>query len=201
MVPVLRKLIHVAMAAVPLAGWLVSYGWALALAGLLLGASLALEAARCWRPGIDQLLWRLLPTVFRAGESRRVLGSTWFAMGMLATLFLFGRDAGGTAVLFLAWGDPAAEFVGRRWSRSGQGKTLVGSAGCLAACLLAGSVGVGQGGLSPWSALAGAAVATAVERWPPPPDDNVWMPLLSGLAIAVVQWLVGGQTALLSLWR
>jgi hypothetical protein len=37
MVPVLRKLIHLAMAAVPLAGWLVSYGWALALAGLLLG--------------------------------------------------------------------------------------------------------------------------------------------------------------------
>jgi dolichol kinase len=201
MVPLLRKLIHLTMAVVPLVGWLVSYGWAVTLAGLVLAVSLAVEAARRWWPGLNQLLWRLLPTVFRAWEGRRVLGSTWFAVGMLGTLLLFGQDTGGTAILFLAWGDPAAEFVGRKWGRLGQGKTLVGSAGCLAACLLAAGVGVGQGGLSPWSALVGAVVATAVERWSPPPDDNVWMPLLSGLAIAVVQWLLGGQIALLSMWH
>jgi dolichol kinase len=201
MIPLLRKLIHLVMAVVPAAGWLLSYGWALALAGIVLGASLAVEAARRWWPAIDRLLWRLLPTVFRAWEGRRVLGSTWFSLGMLATLFLFGGDAGGTAVLFLAWGDPAAELVGRKWGRPGQGKTLAGSAGCLAACLLAGVVGVGLGGLSSWSALAGAVVATAVERWSPPPDDNVWMPLLSGLAVTAVEWGVKGQLVLLPLWR
>jgi dolichol kinase len=172
-----------------------------ALAGLVFGVSLAIEAARRWWPRLNWLLWWLLPTVFRAWEGQRVLGSTWFAVGMLGTLLLFGQDAGGTAILFLAWGDPAAEFVGRRWGRRGQGKTLAGSAGCVAACLLAAGVGVGRGGLSPWSALAGAIVAAAVERWSPPPDDNVWMPLLSGLAISAIQWLVGGRIALLSMWH
>lgn len=188
----LRKLIHLAMTVVPAAGWFVSYWLALALAGAVLAASLALEAARRWWPWVNRLLWRLIPSVFREWEDRRSLGSTWFALGTLTTLLLCGRDAGGTAVLFLVWGDPAAELVGRRWGRPGQGKTLVGSLGCLAACLVASAVGIRLGGLNPWAALGGAVVATLIERWSPPPDDNLWMPILSGLTILFAEWVIGG---------
>jgi dolichol kinase len=188
----LRKLIHLAMAVVPASGWLISYALALFISGALLLASLVVEAARRWWPGVNRLLWQLIPATFRQGEDRRMLGSTWFALGMSTALLLFGRDAGGTAVLFLAWGDPAAEFVGRRWGSPGKRKTVAGSVGCLVACLLAGLVGIGLGGLSPWAALAGSVIATLVERWSPPPDDNFWMPMLSGSAILAVQRLVGG---------
>jgi dolichol kinase len=188
----LLKLIHVALALFPAVGWHISYELALVLAILFFAASLVVEAVRRWRPGVNHFLWRVLPTTFREGENHHVLGSTWFAVGMLPTLLLFGRDAGGTAVLFLAWGDPAAEFVGRRWGRATSGKTWAGSIGCLVACLVAGFVGVGLGGLNPWAALAGAVVATLFERWSPPPDDNVWMPILSGFSIVLVQWLLGG---------
>jgi dolichol kinase len=191
-VSLVRKLIHLAMAVVPVVGWWLSFPLALALAGTLTGASLVLEAVRRWWPQVNRQLWVLLPTTFRAREDRHVLGSTWFAVGALAALLLFGRDAGGTALLFLAWGDPTAELVGRRWGRAGQRKTVAGSLGCLAACLLAGLVGIGLGGLSPWAGLAGALVATLIERWSPPPDDNVWMPILSGLAMVALQWMVGG---------
>jgi len=197
----LRKLIHMAMALVPAVGWWVS-GWAaLALAGGLLVASLLIEMARRWWPWVNRLLWRFLPTIFRAWEGQKVLGSTWFMVGMVATLLLFGQDVGGTAVLYLAWGDPMAEVVGRRWGRPGQAKTVAGSAGCLAACLLAGVVGVELGGLSPWAVLAGAVTATLVERWSPPPDDNLWIPLLSGLVMALVQGWVSGQPVLFPMWR
>jgi dolichol kinase len=200
-VSLLRKLIHLATSLVPIVGWLLSYPVALALSALIMGASLTLEAARRWWPWVNQALWQLLPSVFRKWEDRRALGSTWFALGMLATLLLYGQDVGGTAVLLLSWGDTAAELAGRRWGRSAGGKTLAGSVGCLAACLLAGVMGVGFGGLSLWAVLAGAVVATLIERWSPPPDDNLWMPVLSGLAIVLVQWLVGGQLVLLPVWR
>ena len=190
---VTRKSIHLAMAILPAAGWWVSYGVALALSALVLGASLVIEVARRWWPWSNRLLWRLLPTVFRRWEAQRVLGSTWFAVGALLSLFIFGRDVGGTAVLFLAWGDPVAELVGARWGKAGQGKTVEGSLGCLMACIVAGFVGVGLGGLSPWAALLGAVVATLVERWSPPPNDNLWMPLISGLGMAVAQWLAAGE--------
>jgi dolichol kinase len=196
-----RKLTHMALAVIPAAGWLVSYWLALALAGAMLLGSLALEAVRRWWPWVNRLLWRLLPTIFRTWEGKAVLGSTWFAVGVAATLPLFGRDVGGTAVLFLAWGDPIAELVGRRWGGNRGGKTLAGSIGCLLACLVVGIVGIGLGGLSPWAALTGAVVATMIERWSPPPDDNVWMAVLSGLAMGVVEWLVGGQPVLFPVWR
>jgi dolichol kinase len=191
-VSLLRKLIHLATTLVPAIGWLISYWLAIALAGAALVASLALEAARRWWPWVNRLLWRLIPSVFREWEDQRLLGSTWCAVGMLMALLLFGGDAGGTAILFLAWGDPAAEWVGRRWGEPVRKKTLAGSLGCLVACLLAGIVGVYWGNLSPWAVLAGAVVATLVERWSPPPDDNLWIPILSGLAIVVVQrWSSG----------
>ena len=197
----LRKLIHLAMAILPAAGWWHSYSLALMLTAAMLVASLMIEVVRRWWPWCNRMLWRLLPTVFRHAEAHRVLGSTWFAVGAFVSLLLFGPDIGGTAVLFLAWGDPVAEIVGGRWGRAGQGKTAVGSLGCLIACVLAGFVGVGLGGLSPWAVLLGAVVATLVERWSPPPNDNLWVPIFSGLGIAMTEWLIGGRTVLLQVWR
>lgn len=180
---------HLAVAVVPAAGWWLSHELALALSAALFAASGLVDLARRRWPGLNRLLWRLLPTTFRPDESRRVLGSTWLGLGILLTLLLFGRDVGGTAALFLLWGDPAAELAGRAFGPPGRPKTWAGSLACLAACLLAALVGVGLAGLDLWPALAGALVATLVERWSPPPDDNVWMPLLGGLAIVAVAWL------------
>ncbi len=181
-----RKLIHISMAVIPLVGWLVSFQLALALATASLLASLVAEVARRRWPWVNHWLWRSFPSVFRDWEFRQVLGSTWFTAGMLLTLLLFGRDVGGTAVLFAAWGDPVAELVGRRWGKPNQGKTLVGSLGCLAGCLIAAAVGVWLGHLAPWIGLAGAIAATAAEHWSPHPGDNLWMPLLSGLVMFLV---------------
>jgi dolichol kinase len=191
-VSLLRKLIHLAMAVVPLAGWWISCQAALILAAVLVAASLAVEVVRRRGPWVNRLFWRLIPSVFRDWEEHEVLGSTWFALGTLVALGLAGRDAGGTAILFLAWGDPAAELVGRRWGRKGQSKTVAGSLACFLACLVAGGVGIGWGGLNLWAVLVGAILATLIERWSPPPDDNLWMPIVSGLVVAVMQKSAGG---------
>ena len=184
---VLRKLIHLAMAWLPTLGWLISYQVELALSAILLLASAIVEVARRRWQWVNRLLWRALPSTFRAGEEQKAFGSTWFAVGALATLLLFGRDIGGTAILMLTWGDPAAELAGRKWGRPGQRKTLAGSLGCLLACLLAACVGMSLGELSPLVALAGGVVATLAERWSPPPDDNVWLPIAAGLVMWILQ--------------
>jgi dolichol kinase len=179
-----------ALALVPAAGWWLGYQAAVALSTLLLAGTLAVEVARRRWSALDRILWQTLPTVFRPWEGRRVLGSTWFALGALLALVAFGRDVGGTALLFLTWGDPAAEMVGRRWGPQTGGKTLVGSIGCLLGCLLAALVGMSLGGLQPWTVLAGAITATLVERWSPPPDDNLWIPTLGGLVMAEMEMVL-----------
>ena len=185
-----RKLIHVSMAVVPLVGWFVSHPVALVLAAALLFASLVLELARRRWPWVNRTLWRYAPGLFRSWEQGHVLGSTWYCAAMLAALLLFGSNIGGTAVLFLALGDPVAELAGRRWGRPGSGKTLVGSLACLLACLAVAGAGAVLGRLAPAAAVAGAVAATVAERWPLPPSDNMWIPLFSALTMAAVQQLV-----------
>lgn len=186
----LRKLVHVSMAVVPLVGWFVSHSVALVLAAALLLVSLIVELGRRYWPWVNRTLWRYASGLLRSWEQGHVLGCTWFCVGMLAALLLFGRDVGGTAVLFLALGDPVAELAGRRWARPGSGKTLAGSLACLLACLAVSVPGVILGHLAPAAAIAGAVAATIAERWPPPPSDNLWMPLFSALTMAAVQQLV-----------
>ena len=187
----LRKVIHVAMAVVPLMGWLVSYPVALGLATALLSASFVLEVSRRRLGWINRTLWRYVPGLLRPWEERHVLGSTWLCLAALAVLLLFGRDVGGTALLFLALGDPVAELAGRQWGRRASGKSLAGSLACLLACLAVVPAGILLGHLSPVVAAAGALAATLAERWPPPPSDNIWMPAFSALTMAAVGRLLG----------
>ncbi len=185
-----RKLMHAALAIVPLAGWLFEPWVALALAGLLGLGSLALEVARRSWPGIDRTLWGHAPGLFRPWEQQGILGSTWFVASMLGALLFFGQDVGGLVVLFLALGDPAAEIAGRRWGRPGVRKTWAGSVACLMVCLATATTVALLGFVHPVVAVAGAVAAAAAERWSPPPTDNIWMPLFSALVMAACHQLL-----------
>ena len=187
---VARKLMHAALAAVPIAGWLFEPWVALVLAGLLVLGSLALEMGRRFWPWIDRTLWGLAPGLFRPGEEQGILGSTWFAFSMLGVLFFFGQDLGGLVVLYLALGDPAAEIAGRRWGRPGVRKTWAGSAACLVVCLATATAAALLGLVHPAVATAGAVAAAAAERWSPPPTDNIWMPLFSAMVMAACYQLL-----------
>lgn len=182
--PLLRKMMHIALAAVPLAGWIWAPWVALALAGLLAAGSLVLEAARRLWPFVDRTLWGRAEDLFRPWERRGILGSTWFVASMLGVLLAFGQDVGGLVVLFLALGDPAAELAGRHWGRPGVRKTWAGSLACLAVCLAVASASALAGLVPAAAALPGAVAAAAAERWSPPPTDNLWMPLFSALVAA-----------------
>ena len=78
----LRKLIHLALSVVPVIAWFLSYELALALACVLLAASLALEAARRWWPWVNCLLWRL---IYRP---QLRLDTPWATFGIQSALWI-----------------------------------------------------------------------------------------------------------------
>ena len=121
----------------------------------------------------------------------RVLGSRVFSHmlrkpeqdGDLTSVALFSKPGAIAAISFIIVGDVAAALIGRKFGRTKIGnKTLEGSLGCLAATFL---VAVFTPGISLQVALLGALVATLVEAWPMGVDDNVSVPLLSGLAMTM----------------
>ncbi len=113
------------------------------------------------------------------------LAPIYFAVGILFTLLLFPARASGAAIAIFALGDSTASLIGSALSGRplpfNRAKTLQGSLGGFFFAFLAGSFFV-----SPWLALVGAAVAMTVEYLPLPVNDNVLMPLCTGLALMLL---------------
>jgi dolichol kinase/phosphoserine phosphatase len=109
----------------------------------------------------------------------------YFAFGILLTLLLFPAPASSAAIAIFALGDSTASLVGGTLSKKplpfNRAKTLEGTLAGFFFAFLAGSVFV-----SPWIALVGAAVAMTVEYLPLPINDNLLIPLVTGLVLMLL---------------
>lgn len=109
----------------------------------------------------------------------------YFAIGTLTTLLLFPAPVSSAAIAMFALGDSTASLFGGSLSKKplpfNKGKTLEGSLVGFFFAFLAGSVFV-----SPVLALIGAAVAMTVESLPLPVNDNILVPLCTGLALMFI---------------
>jgi dolichol kinase/phosphoserine phosphatase len=109
----------------------------------------------------------------------------YFAAGILLTLLLFPAPVNGAAIAMFTLGDSTASLVGGSISKKplpfNKGKTLEGSLVGFFFAFLAGSFFV-----SPALALIGAAVAMLIESLPLPVNDNIIVPLGTGLALLLI---------------
>jgi dolichol kinase len=171
---------------------------------LLVGGGMALfawtlESTRRLWPSWNVVLLRILGPFAHPHEAWRVNSSTWYctALGILGLL----QDIALTTVALgvLAFGDPAAAIVGRRWGRTRlvNGRSLQGSLAFVVAAGLgtAGLLSIYHpelGGAGVATSCAGAALIGAVaELYSRRVDDNLSVPL----GAAAGGWL--GQQALL----
>jgi phosphoserine phosphatase len=108
----------------------------------------------------------------------------YFAFGIVTTLLLFPQHAGGAAIAMFCFGDAAASLFGGLISTSlpfNKGKTWEGTLAGFFFAFLAGLFFV-----SPWLALAGAAIAMTIEVLPLPINDNILIPIITGAALTVL---------------
>jgi HAD superfamily phosphoserine phosphatase-like hydrolase len=108
----------------------------------------------------------------------------YFAIGILITLLLFPAPVNGAAIAIFALGDSTASLFGGLMKKPlpfNKGKTLEGSLVGFFFAFLAGSFFV-----SPVLALIGAAVAMTIESLPLPVNDNILIPLGTGLALMLM---------------
>jgi phosphoserine phosphatase len=106
----------------------------------------------------------------------------YFAAGILITLLIFPAPVNSAAIAIFALGDSTASLFGGLISKKplpfNKGKTVEGSLVGFFFAFLAGSFFV-----SPVLALIGAVVAMAIESLPLPVNDNILIPLCTGLAL------------------
>ena len=129
-------------------------------------------------PHLNILFFRFFQILVSPRESQNIASSTWYILGSLIAIVLFPISAALSGILVLAWADPTASYLGRRWGRRAfLGGTLEGTTAFLVVAALILSV------RHPLPiAIPSACLITLVERSAWPLDDNlVLAPACAGI--------------------
>jgi len=116
-------------------------------------------------------------------------GASYILTTVCLTVALYDKPIAITALTFIIVGDTFAALIGRRYGRHKifGDKSLEGSLSCLISTLL---VAIFVAILFPTMtltiAISGAVVATFLEAYPFGIDDNVTVPILSGLFMTIL---------------
>ncbi|MEW6049922.1 MAG: hypothetical protein AB1644_02520 [Candidatus Zixiibacteriota bacterium] len=192
---VARKATHMGALVIPVGYYLLGLEKVEALAILVpvFLAVVLIDVARLRRwPLWRTFVGRVFSAMIRQHEQNGdFMGATYILLASCCTVALYPKPIAIAALAFIIVGDSFAAVIGRRYgTHRFRNKSIEGSSACLVGtvfvALIAPDLALPVG-------MAGAAAATLFEAFPLGVDDNVTVPLLSGLTMSVVQkMLVGG---------
>jgi len=183
-----RKTVHVAVGTWVLPTLVIFESWRWAIAPPL--TFLVVNAIAMRRGSFESI----------EGDDPRNYGPIFFPAAFVLLLPLFwdggSKFAAGVGIMCMAWGDPAASIVGRKFGRrkyevAGSRRSLEGSgamlvvslAAALVALFLLGDLGPGRAVLVAACAAAAATVAEAVSFWG---ADDLTVPLVAAVVAAAL---------------
>ena len=130
-----------------------------------------------------------LSPLFRKEEAGRISGATYYLAGAAVTTILYPKGIAVLALVFLAVGDVAAPIVGGWLGRVNVfGKSIEGAMGAFLACVGAGFLAamLFHLGRPQRIIVAGALAATVVGHLPLRVNDNLTIPVVSGLIMTLM---------------
>ena len=111
-------------------------------------------------------------------------GATYILISVCCTVAMYDKMIAIAALSFIIVGDTFAALIGRRYGRLHFGrKTVEGSLGCLLGTLL---VAFLVSSIPSWIGVIGAVTATIVEALSFEIDDNISVPIVSGLVMTLL---------------
>jgi dolichol kinase len=184
-----RKSIHLGMIIAPV--WVYFTPDTVGLLGLIIATSVTVvvDLLRLSDHRFRKFFLFFFQSMIRRHEEGHILGATYFMIAALLSVIAFDKQIAISALSFLVIGDTAAAIVGKKWGTAAYwGKSLHGSFACFAVSLAIGAFTLGDIRVAAFGAVA-AAVAEAL---PVPMDDNMRVPIFSGLVMQLVTQYVQG---------
>jgi len=182
-----RKGIHLFALAIPIAYYLLPKKIALLVLVPLALGSILVDIIRLRKLPLANFFNWFLGPILREHESYSLTGSSHILSASALSILFFDKKVAIAAIVYVILGDIAAALIGRVYGKTKiEKKSLEGSLAFLSVCLL---IALVLPGLPFWIGAIGALVATAVEAPSIPIDDNLSVPILSGLVMEILHLL------------
>jgi dolichol kinase len=181
-----RKGIHLLSLSVPLAysNDLLPYATIVIILTTVTLVLSGLDVMRLRFSSFERVFFKLFGDLIRRHEHQFLTGSTFLLLSFTFSLLVFPKYIAIAVMYYTVLGDGMASLVGKKWGKIVIGqRTLEGSVACLLTCI---GVGMIIEGLSPGLVVLGAVVATFVEGFSNRIDDNLTVPIVTGLCM--VAW-------------
>ena len=179
-----RKGVHLLALSIPIGYFFVSQRAALSILIPVTLISVAFDFIRILNLPGHRILDYLFGPMLRAHEEIDLTGGSYILFASTLCIFLFAKPVALAAIGFIILGDIFSAIVGRKYGKISFGdKTLEGSLGFFVACLL---ITVAVPDLALWVGVIGGLVAALVEALDLPVDDNLAVPIVSGLIMELL---------------
>ena len=148
----------------------------------------SIELLRFANSRFQRLFLNHLSGLLRSHERRKITATGYYLISASLSVLLFEKELAIACLSFLVLGDMFAALVGMQWGRTKiiAKKSLEGSLACLGICLAIGLFVAWLFHFNPRIIFIGAFTATVVELLPLGIDDNLTIPLISGLVMQLL---------------
>ena len=146
--------------------------------------ALVIDIARLEHKTFKRIFFNLVGLLLRKHEIHNFTGATYLMISAVLCIGFFSKEIAVVSLAFLAIGDTLAALVGIPFGKRkilNTSKSLEGSLACFAGCFVFGLLF-----LHPIVALIGAVTATIAEFSWIPLDDNIKIPIASGLVMSFI---------------
>lgn len=190
-----RKAIHLGALVLPLAMLVLPVPVARVGLTALAAVAVALDVARQRVPAVRRALvdrafgWMMRPEEIPPEGGPLVFnGAVWMCLSAAICIWILPPAVGAAALAMLMLGDAAAAIVGRRFGAHkwpGTPKSVEGSAAYAVAAFATGLAVSAwpDAGLTAVAVAVGAVAGAALEALPIPVNDNIRVPIVTGLAM------------------
>lgn len=159
---------------------------------------ISLDYRRLQDPKLNKFAQKVLGPVMRSRELTNLSGLSFLLAGLLILVLFFPPDIIRLSLIFLAFADPIAAFVGQKWGRDQlvEGKSVQGFLAAFVACAFATGAylyyyNLGVERLFIIAPLAGLSGAIAESLPIKKLDDNFTLPVLSAVSLYILFYLFG----------
>lgn len=170
-----------------------AWGWTI-LAVAITGFVIDFTRSR-WS-GLNEIVIRTMGPFMRTSEQNGFSGLPFYALGVSLTLLLFQSKVALLAIMFLIFADPISSFFGIIYGKDKimPNKSLQGAIACFFTCyLLTLFYGIIHGADNSnllWFAILGGVIGAIAEMLSAfNIDDNLTIPVVSGLGLTVLNYL------------